>query len=63
MTNTKIILSDTLYLTLKVIDRSLLQYSGTYGPFEYHFDNLKKQIREILDMLEMIDEGGNSKVR
>ena len=63
MANTKIILSDTLYLTLKVIEQSLLQYPGTYAPFEYDLNNVRKHIRDVLDMLDMVDEGKNKKVR
>ena len=61
MTNTKIILSDTLYITMKVIDRSLLQNPGVYAPFEYDLNNVKEHIRDVLDMLDMVDEGENRK--
>lgn len=57
MTNTKIILSDTLSITIKVIDRALQENPGTYAPFVNDLEKVKKEIKDVLDMFEMIDEG------
>ena len=55
MTKTKIVLEDTLYVTMKIIDRSLMEDNEIYSDFETELDDLKAQIREVLDKLESTD--------
>ncbi len=52
MAKAKIMLEDTLYITMKVIDRSLQQDPSTYSEFESELDKIKVQLKDVLDKLE-----------
>ena len=55
MRSSKDILSDTLYITMKVIDRSRIQEPEFYAQFEQDLYNLNEHIRNMLDKLDMAD--------
>jgi len=52
MANTKNISTDTLYITLKVIDRSLLHDPDTCSYVEPELENIKRLVRDTLDILD-----------
>lgn len=52
MTKTTNILADTLYITIKVIDRSLLECHDAYSHVETELEDIKRLLRETLDKLD-----------
>lgn len=52
MTKTSNILADTLYITIKVIDRSLLESYDTCSHVETELEDIKHLLRETLDKLD-----------
>jgi hypothetical protein len=61
MNNTKYMLTETLYLTIKVIDRAVLEDPKSYAPFVFGLEKVKNDIREVLDNIEMVVEEEGSK--
>lgn len=62
MNNTKFMLTETLYLTTKVIDRSLMNDPELYKSVEFGLEKVKKDIRALLDEIEMISEAEESQI-
>ena len=53
MKDSKEILPDTLYITMKVIDRARTNEPEFYAQFEEELDNLNKSLRDLLDKLDL----------
>lgn len=54
-TFTKNVLPDTLYITLKVIDRARINDPEFYSEFDDDLNNLSEKIRNLLDKLDMAE--------
>ena len=52
MKDSKDILPDTLYITMKVIDRARVNEPDFYAQFEDDLDHLNGSLRDLLDKLD-----------
>ncbi len=52
MTSNKNLLPDTLYITMKVIDRARIDEPELYSRFEKELIELNANIRDVLDKLD-----------
>ena len=53
MKDSKDILPDTLYITMKVIDRARVNEPEFYAQFEDDLNNLNECLRNLLDKLDL----------
>ena len=55
MNSNEKLLADTLYVTMKVIDRSLEENPDHYASIKDEIEDLQKQLRRVLDLVDMIE--------
>jgi hypothetical protein len=51
----KIILADTLYITMKVVERSLQQNPDLHVSIKDEFVDLQRHLRQVLDIVDMAE--------
>lgn len=51
----KVILADALYITVKVVERSLEQNPDLHASIKDEFVDLQRHLRQVLDIVDMAE--------